>query len=77
MSLDMGEDGPEYDYATNPGQGAVTVQVKTNGATHAVQEYTVMDESKRKKMEVNEVETYEQLHHGIDLCHWTLFVWWR
>ena len=66
MSLGMGEDGPEYDYATNPGQGAVTVQVKTNGATHAAHEYTVMDESKRKKMEVNEMEPYEQLHHGID-----------
>ena len=26
----------------------------------------VMNESKRKRMEVNEMETYEQLHHGID-----------
>ena len=66
MSLGMGEDGPEYDYATNPGQGAVTVQVKTNSATPAAHEYTVMDESRRKRMEVNEMKPYEQLHHRTD-----------
>ena len=53
MSLGMGEDGPEYDYATNPGQGAVTVQVKTHGTTHAAHE-------------VDQMQPYEQLHHGID-----------
>ena len=53
VSLGMVEDGPEYDYATNPGQGAVAVQVKTNGATHAAHE-------------IDQMQPYEQLHHGID-----------
>jgi hypothetical protein len=64
----MDGDGPEYDYATNPGAGAVTVNVKTNGSTPASHnhEYTAMDESKRKMAELDITEPYERLHHGIE-----------
>ena len=63
----MEGDGPEYDYATNPGVGAVTVNVKTNGSsTPASHEYTVMDESKRKRDELDISEPYGRLHHGTE-----------
>ena len=62
----MEGDGPEYDYATNPGAGAVTVNVKTNGSTPGSHEYTVMDESKRNKVELDVMEPYERLHHGTE-----------
>ena len=63
----MEGDGPEYDYATNPGVGAVTVNVKTNGSsTPASHEYTVMDESKRKRDELDITAPYERLHHGAE-----------
>ena len=66
VSLGMEGDGPEYDYATNPGVGAVTVNVKTNGSTPASHEYTVVDETKMKTVELDAVEPYERLHHGIE-----------
>ena len=68
VSLGMEGDGPEYDYATNPGAGAVTVNVKTNGSTPASHnhEYTAMDESKRKMAELDVTEPYERLHHGTE-----------
>jgi hypothetical protein len=68
VSLGMDGDGPEYDYATNPGAGAVTVNVKTNGSTPASHnhEYTAMDESKRKMAELDVTEPYERLHHGTE-----------
>ena len=61
----MEGDGPEYDYATNPGAGAVTVNVKTNGSTPASHnhEYMAVDESKRKMAELDVTEPYERLHH--------------
>ena len=59
-------DGPEYDYATNPGAGVVTVNVTTNGSTPASHKYTAMDESKRKTVELDVMEPYERLQHGIE-----------
>lgn len=66
VSLGMEGDGPEYDYATSPGAGVVTMNIKTNGSTPASHEYTVMDESNRKKAELDVMEPYERLHHGIE-----------
>ena len=58
VSLGMEGDGPEYDYATNPGVGAVTVNVKTNGSTPT---------SRNSKMaELDVTEPYERLHHGTE-----------
>ena len=58
VSLGMEGDGPEYDYATNPGVGAVTVNVKTNGSTPT---------SRNSKMaELDVTEPYEKLHHGTE-----------
>ena len=62
----MEGDGPEYDYATNPGVGAVTVNVKTNGSAPVSHEYTVMDETNREKVELDVMEPYEKLHHGTE-----------